>query len=115
MNRTTCEAASTAYGASEVSVTTTRPLSRCSASKRTASSAFESIFTTGNFSSRSFARTPPQYFPRRAPVIRFGVGVLLRLRADWLRSRPVADRRLAQHEVAHPQIADGNHRRDQGH
>src|ERR1700722_11455490 len=115
MNRTTWEAGSTAYGVSDVLVTTTSPFSRCSASKRTASSAFESIFTTGNFSSRSFARTPSQYFPLRAPVIRFGVGVLSRLRADWLRSRPAADGRLAQHEVAQPQISDGNHRRDQGH
>src|SRR5271169_5523367 len=115
MNRTTWEAGSTAYGASDVSVTTTSPFSRCSASKRTASSAFESIFTTGNFSSRSFARTPSQYLPRGLPALRFGVGVSSRLGADSLRSRAAADGRLAQHEVAQPQITDGNHRRDQGH
>src|SRR3984957_213628 len=108
MNRTTCEAGSTAYGASEVSVTTTRPLSRCSASRRTASSAFESIFTTGNFSSRSSARTPTQYVRRTLSVTRRGLGISQA-------SCKASARPLSQNEIAQPQIADGNDKRDRGH
>ncbi len=48
MNRTTCEAGSTAYGLPDESVTTI-PGSRCSASMRAASSALESTVTTGKF------------------------------------------------------------------
>src|ERR1700721_1942564 len=107
MKRATWEAGSTANGASDVSVTTTSPFSRCSASRRTASSASESIFTTGNFSSRSSARTPTQYVCRALSVTETGVSDL----SGFAR----AGRALTQNEIAQPQIADGNDKRDRGH
>ena len=54
MNRTTCEAGSTAYGLPAESVTT-MPGRRCSASKRAASRAPESMLTTGKSSAMSSA------------------------------------------------------------
>src|ERR1700759_283794 len=101
MNRTTWEAGSTAYGVSDVSVTTTNPFNRCSASRRTASSASESIFTTGNFSSRSSARTPTQYVRGTLSVTRIGV-------RDLSASCEAADCALSQNEVAQPQISERN-------
>src|ERR1700733_12435282 len=107
MNRTTLEAGSTAYGVSDESVTTTSPFSRCSASRRTASSASESIFTTGNFSSRSSARTPTQYVCWELSVVGIGVSDL----SGFVRG----GRALTQHEVAQPEITDGDDKRDSGH
>ena len=54
INRTTCEAGSTAYGRPAESVTTI-PGNRCSASNRAASRAPESMLTTGNSSAISSA------------------------------------------------------------